>query len=218
MYVPPDFEEERMDVLRELILQYPLATLVTKTTDSIVANHIPMQHLAEPAPYGVLRGHIARANTVWRETSADGDCLAIFQGPSAYVSPGYYPTKQETGKVVPTWNYAVVHARGPVRFVHDIDWLRSLVEKQTNHHEREQPVPWEVDDAPPQYTQAMLAAIVGVEIDIKGLIGKWKLSQNRQEKDIHGVLEGLRHNGSAEEARLADMLHERVSKGSPVKS
>src|SRR5215470_8004937 len=135
MYMPAHFEETRPEVLRRLIHDHPLAALVTLGSDGLNANHIPMELDADPAPLGTLRGHVARANPVWRDFSPGVDALAIFQGPQAYVSPGWYQTKQETGKVVPTYNYAVVHASGPMRIIEDRAWLRAFVERLTNRHE-----------------------------------------------------------------------------------
>src|ERR1700675_1313187 len=127
----------------------PLATLVTLCDSGIVANHIPVETLSEPPPHGLIRGHIARANPLWRMYRADTEALAIFQGPQAYISPSFYPSKQETGEVVPTWDYAVVHARGTLKFLHDSVWLRAFVSRLTDAHEALRPMPWKIDDAPP---------------------------------------------------------------------
>ena len=177
-----------------MIRNYPLAALVTYTPTGLVANHIPFEIDPDPAPFGTLRGHLARANPQWRSLS-DTPALAIFQGPSAYVSPAWYATKRETGKVVPTWNYAVVHAHGPVRVVDDRDWLRSFVTRLTERHESARPDPWELTDAPADYIESQLAAIVGIEMSIARLEGKWKASQNRPEADRAGVVEGLVREG-----------------------
>ena len=199
MYVPRHFEESRPEALRV----HPFATLVTWTGEEIAADHLPMELDLEPAPFGTLLGHVARANPVWKRTSVDVEALAIFRGPQGYVSPGWYPTKAETGKVVPTWNYALVHAYGRLRFIEDRAWLRALVERLTRRHEGVRPEPWAVSDAPPDFVDAMLGAIVGVELVVTRLIGKWKLSQNRTRADRDGVLAGLAAEAPAGGAELA---------------
>ncbi|MCC5809217.1 MAG: FMN-binding negative transcriptional regulator [Ectothiorhodospiraceae bacterium] len=191
MYLPRHFEETRTAVLHEVIRTHPFATLVTLGADGLDANHLPLILDSEPAPLGTLRGHVARANPVWRQLQVDARALLIFQGPHAYISPSWYATKQETGKVVPTWNYAVVHAHGSARVVEDADWLRNQVEQLTNTHEGPRPEPWQVSDAPQDYIEKMLKAIVGIEVPVARLAGKWKLGQNRSEADREGVLEGL---------------------------
>jgi transcriptional regulator len=154
----------------------------------------------------VLRGHVARANPVWRTYRADSEALAIFQGPQAYVSPSFYPSKRETGEVVPTWNYAVVHARGTLRFVHDAVWLRALVSRLTDANEAPRQMPWKIDDAPPPYIERMLGLIVGFEFSIVSLTGKWKLSQNHPTANRLGVAQGLRDAAGADSREVADML------------
>ena len=205
MYVPTHFEESRTDVLHALIRAHPLAALVTQTPDGLVANHIPFEIDPDPAPFGTLRGHMARANPQWR-TLADAPALAIFQGPSAYVSPAWYATKRDTGRVVPTWNYAVVHAHGPLRVIHDPDWLLNFVTRLTTRHEAGRPDPWQVTDAPAEYIATQLAAIVGIEMPIARLEGKWKVSQNRPPADRAGVAEGLLREGNA--AAMAELVRQ----------
>ena len=206
MYIPSHFEEARSSVLRELMSQHPLGALVVLGAGELIANHMPFEHDIDPQPYGTIRAHVARANPLWRECSTDMDALVIFQGPSAYVSPNWYPSKEATGKVVPTWNYAVVHVYGSIRFVDDPQWLRALVERLTEHHERTQPKPWKVSDAPPSFTGAQLRAIVGIEIRVTKLVGKWKNSQNRNAADRDGVLAGLRASGDKDAKTLADFI------------
>ena len=208
MYLPQHFEESRVDVLYEHIHAHPLGALVTLTSRGLDANHIPFEVDPEPAPFGTLRGHVARANPVWREFSRDVEALVIFQGPSTYVSPAWYPTKRETGKVVPTWNYAVVHAHGTPRFIDDRAWLRDFVTKLTNRHEAERPDPWKVTDAPADYVETMLGAIIGLEIPIVRLVGKWKMSQNRPAQDRDGVVEGLRQERGQAGAAIADLVRQ----------
>jgi len=206
LYLPAYFEEKRADVLHSLMRARPLATLVAVCESGIVANHIPVETSSEPAPYGLIRGHIARANPLWRTYRADSEALAIFQGPQTYISPSFYPSKKETGEVVPTWNYAVVHAHGSLRFIQDAEWLRALVTRLTNAHEASRQAPWKIDDAPPPYIEKMLSMIVGFEFSVVSLIGKWKLSQNHPAANRRGVAEGLRSASGAEPAEVADML------------
>lgn len=206
MYVPKHFEETRVEILHELIRAHPLAALVTLTPDGLDANHIPFEIDPEPVPFGTLRGHIARANFLWRDFSREVQALAIFQGPDSYISPSWYPTKRETGSVVPTWNYAVVHAHGPLRAIEDRRWLRELVERLTNRHEAGRSDPWTVTDAPAAYIDQLLGAIVGLEIPITRLIGKWKVSQNRPAHDQDGVVEGLLREGREAATAMADLV------------
>ena len=172
MYLPPLFEETRIEVLAGLIHEHPLATLITQNDAGLVANHIPIEFDPAPAPFGILRGHVARANPVWRETVAGSEVLLVFQGPSAYVTPAWYETKKQTGKVVPTWNYAVVHARGPLVVRDDPVWLRAFLEKLTDRHESGRTAPWKVGDAPEDFIRSQLRAIVGIEIPLTALTGK----------------------------------------------
>ena len=192
MYVPTHFEETRPDVLHQLIREHSLAALVTLGPEGLNANHIPLELDPGPAPFGTLRGHVARGNPVWRDFSRDVEALAVFQGPQAYISPAWYQTKRETGKVVPTYNYIVVHAYGPMRIIEDRAWLRGLVERLTNRYEAGRAEPWKVTDAPADFVEQMLGAIVGIEIPLTRLIGKWKVSQNRPSADRDGVVTGLR--------------------------
>jgi transcriptional regulator len=206
MYLPTDFKEERVPVLHEAIRQTALGTLVTLGVDGIEASHVPMLLDPEPAPYGTLLGHVARANGQWRRTDAGVMALAVFLGPEAYVSPSWYATKQQTGRVVPTWNYVAVHGYGALRFFEDAERLLSLVTRLTATHEAARPAPWAVTDAPPEFVRAQLKAIVGFELPIARLEGKWKLSQNRPAADRAGVVDGLRRDGDAGEAVVADLM------------
>jgi transcriptional regulator len=206
MYVPGHFEETRPEVLGRLIHDHPLAALVTLGRDGLSANHIPLELDPRPAPLGTLRGHVARANPVWRDFSRDVEVLAIFQGPQAYISPAWYETKKETGKVVPTYNYIVVHAYGPLRIVEDRAWLRALVERLTNRHEAARPEPWKVTDAPAGYIEQMLGAIIGVEIPLTRLVGKWKVSQNRPAVDRDGVVSALGEMEDQDARAMSDLV------------
>ena len=192
MYLPSHFEETRPEVLHALVRSHPLGLLITQDAHGrLSAYSVPFLLDAGRGPHGTLRAHVARANPVWREARTDTPALVVFQGPQAYVSPNWYPAKAESGKVVPTWNYVMVQARGRVRFVDDPAWLRSLVGELTDRHEAAQPRPWQVDDAPADYVAAMLRAIVGIEIELDSLAGKWKVSQNRSAADRAGVVAGL---------------------------
>ena len=209
MYLPSHFEESRVEVMHALAREHPLATLVTLGAGGLNANHIPLEVDPEPAPLGILRGHVARANPVWRDLAADVEALAIFQGPSTYVSPAWYATKRETGKVVPTYNYAVVHAYGPLRIVEDAAWLRGLVERLTRRFEANRAEPWQVSDAPATFIEAQLRAIVGIEIPVSRLLGKWKLSQNRSAADRAGVTAGLDASADPAATAVARMMTHR---------
>jgi transcriptional regulator len=206
MYLPKHFEEARVEVLHELIRAHPLGALVTLGADGLEANHIPFEVDPDPAPFGTLRGHVARANPVWRELSRGADALVIFQGPATYVSPSWYPSKQEGGKVVPTWNYAVVHAYGTLRAVDDPAWLRAFVEKLTDRHEAGRAARWKVTDAPADYVDKMVTAIVGIELPIARVLGKWKVSQNRPARDREGVVAGLQQQGSDVSTAMAELV------------
>ena len=196
MYVPSHFEEKRPDVLAELIAKYPLGTLVSVDGDGVLqANNVPF--LFES---GVLSGHVARGNPAWRETR--GESLVIFQGPNVYVSPSFYPSKAEHGKVVPTWNYCTVQARGTLRAIEDTEWLRTLVTRLTDRHEGKREKPWAVTDAPSDYIDKLLPAIVGIEIEVTSLVGKWKTSQNRTPTDRAGVLDALTAAGNPDSRTL----------------
>ena len=187
MYAPTHFEETRLDALHALVEAHPLGTLVTHSAEGLNADHIPFE-IAAPtagAPFGTLRAHVARANPLWRQAGAD--VLVVFQGPSAYVSPSLYAEKPASGKVVPTYNYAVVHAHGALRAIEDPAWILALLERLTARHESARAAPWAVRDAPPEYIDALLKAIVGIEIPLDRLQGKWKLSQNRPPADQAAV-------------------------------
>jgi transcriptional regulator len=206
LYLPAHFNETRTDVLRGLMRARPLCTLVTLCDSGLVANHLPVQTLDEPAPLGLIRGHIARANPLWREYRGGTQALAIFQGPQVYISPAFYPTKAKTGQVVPTWDYAVVHASGTLRFIEDAQWLRNFVAGLTETHEAPRSAPWKIDDAPAAYIEKMLTLIVGFEFSIASLAGKWKVSQNRPQADRQGVIQNLQGADDADSREIAAML------------
>jgi transcriptional regulator len=206
LYLPAYFNETRPEVMHALMRAHPLCTLVTQCDSGLVANHVPMQTLDEPKPLGSIRGHIARANPLWRDYRAETQALAVFQGPQAYISPSFYPSKAETGEVVPTWNYAVVHAGGTLRFIQAADWLRDFVAGLTVTHEAPRSMPWKIDDAPAPYIDKMLSLIVGFEFSIATLSGKWKASQNRSQADQEGVMRNLQNADDADSHEMAAML------------
>jgi transcriptional regulator len=207
MYIPKSFEPPA-ETLLEFVRAHSFGVLVTMTSQGLDGNHLPFVFDPEPSPYGTLRGHVARANPIWRECQDRPEALVIFQGPDSFISPSWYPTKQETGAVVPTWNYIVVHAHGTVRVVQDAGWLRAHVEALTTRHEASREAPWAVSDAPPDYIEKMVGAIVGFEMPIARLIGKWKLSQNRSERDHAGVVNGLLREGSESALAMAALVKE----------
>lgn len=206
MYLPAHFEETRPAVLHELVRTHPLGLLVTQSSaGELAANSIPFVLDADPAGGpGLLRGHVARANPLWREARGDTDSLVVFQGPQAYVSPSLYASKAEHGKVVPTWNYVMVQARGRLRAVDDAPWLHAFVTRLTDRHEAPRAQPWAVTDAPVDYVAAMLRAIVGIEIELTALTGKWKVGQNRSAADRAGVVRGMAEAGVHFEPRPGD--------------
>jgi transcriptional regulator len=201
MYIPKPFGEERIDVLHEAMRRAGLATLVTLAGDGLIASHIPLLLDPEPAPYGTLLGHLARPNPQAR--GATGDALAIFLGPDAYITPSWYPTKRETGKVVPTWNYVAVHAYGRLDLTDDPAHLRELVGRLTERHEQSRPQPWQTSDAPDDFVASMVRGIIGFRLVITRLEGKWKMSQNRPLADRLGVVDGLTAEGRHDVAALA---------------
>jgi transcriptional regulator len=195
VYIEKRYEETRVEVLHALIRDHPLATLVTLSADGLDANHIPMVISESPAPFGTLRGHIARANPLLNDIAAGSEAMAVFHGPQTYISPSWYVTKAETGKVAPTWNYAVVHAHGPLRVVEDAAWIRTQLEALTAHNEASFPEPWAVADAPDDFVEQLIGAIIGFEMPIERLYGKWKVSQNQPPRNQASVIEALRASG-----------------------
>ncbi len=195
MYLPPHFAETRPAILHDLIAAHPLGTLVTLGSTGLDANHLPFEFDPAPtatAPHGTLLAHVARANPLWRDHAGTTEVLAIFQGPQAYITPSWYTSsKPAHGQVVPTWNYCTVHAHGPLVIHDDPAWLLALVTRLTARHEASRAAPWSVSDAPADFIAKQLAAIVGLEIPVTRLIGKWKVSQNRPAADRAGLVAGL---------------------------
>lgn len=196
MYTPKHFVENRIEALHGLIRAYPFATLVTRAADGLTANHLPFELVGE-----VLHGHVARGNELAQLDGAE--VLLVFQGPDGYISPNWYPSKHETGREVPTWNYAVVHVHGWLRVIDDAAWLRRLLETLTDHHEAGQPQPWKISDAPDDHIETSLRAIVGLEVSIDRIEGKFKLSQNHPARNRAGVIAGLRERDGDGDAELA---------------
>jgi len=195
MYLPAHFEESNIDVLHDLIRQFSLGTMVTQGPNGLDANHIPFELDAERGEAGVLSGHVARANPVWKEVADGDEVLVIFKAGDAYISPNWYPSKHITHQQVPTWNYRVVHAHGRISVRDDERFVRGVVARLTRRHEASQPVPWKMTDSPRALIDGMLAAIVGLEVEITRLVGKSKLSQNKEAADIRGAGDALTASG-----------------------
>jgi transcriptional regulator len=195
VYVPTHFNEDRVDVLHELIRANGFATLISMTADGMIASHAPLMLDPDPAPYGTLIGHLAKANPHARAADPTVQTLVIFQGADGYITPSYYAAKQEHGKVVPTWNYAAIHAYGTLEVFDDPARLLQVVTRLTNLHETKRQLPWAVSDAPDDFVQGMLRGIIGIALPIARLEGKVKMSQNRPAADIAGVVDGLRRDG-----------------------
>lgn len=200
MHIPPHFEEKDVDAIRGLIHAYPLATLVVHSLRGLLANHIPMYLTEAETGNSCLCGHIPRANSLSERN--DGEALAIFTGADAYISPSWYATKQQTGKVVPTWNYAVVHAHGTLKVIDDSDWVMNQLETLTNMHESRFDVPWKVSDAPSDYIERLVRNLVGIEISVDRFEAKTKASQNHPKENRIGVINGLEQQGNAAAASL----------------
>jgi transcriptional regulator len=207
MYIPRANQEDRIPVLHKLIGDQPFASLVTMGSSGLFASHIPMV-LEHNGRLGQLRGHISRANTQWRDYIPSVEALAIFSGPQHYITPNWYTEKQETGKVVPTWNYVVIHAYGYLKIIEDSEWLMAHLARLTNIHEADSPVPWKIGDAPADYIASLTKGVVGLEITIERLEGKWKVSQNRSEQDRSGVARGLSELNTTESLVMKALVEE----------
>ena len=205
MYLPKYFEETRTSVLHETMHANPFGTLVTLTSEGLDANHIPMEIDPAPAPYGTVRGHVARGNPVWRDLQSH-DVLTIFQGPHTYISPSWYPTAQDSHTAVPTWNYVVVHAHGTIRIIDDEAWVRGQLEALMSRFEAGRTNPWRMSDIPADYVNTHIRGVVGFEVRISRLIGKWKVSQNRPAGDVQGIVDGLRNRGASSDDDMARLV------------
>lgn len=217
MYRPDHFEEIRPEVLRDLIRRHPLATLVVLGANGLEANHIPLYlSSATEGALGVLRGHVARANPVWRDImlpNTNTEVLAIFHGPQSYISPSWYVTKAETGKVVPTWNYAVVHAYGPLQVKDDPEWVREQIVALTRQQESGFAAPWSVADAPQEFTERLIQQVVGIEIPISRWVGKWKVSQNQPIRNRDSVIAQLEQQGRPGSDEMAELIRATCKEG-----
>jgi transcriptional regulator len=191
MYVPKANRETRIPVMHDLIAAHPFGLLVTVGASGLMASHIPIVLKQSGSEFGTLQAHIARANEQWSDLVPSIDALAIFAGPHHYISASWYPGAKEDGAVVPTWNYVVVHAHGPLRVIEDPEWLRAHLVRLADIHESGSVNPWKVSDAPPEFIREQMRGIVGLEMPIRRLEGKWKVSQNKNERDRNAVLEGL---------------------------
>lgn len=209
MHIQAHFAETRVPVLHALMQSRPLATFILANGDDIVVNHMPMMIEGGAGDAGVLRAHIPRSNRIWESFDGQRNAVAVFHGPEAYVSPSWYPSKREHGKAVPTWNYVVVHAHGCPAAVHDAAWLREHLKVMTNTHEAHQAQPWQLSDAPPDYIELMLRNIVGIEMPISRLEGKWKISQNRPEEDRLSVAAALSGRNDSNSLAMAALIQGR---------
>ncbi|MBB3593045.1 transcriptional regulator [Rhizobium sp. BK529] len=204
MYQPPHFREDDLGVQHALMRAHPLGLLITAGASGLIANSLPFHLDADASEKGTLRLHLARANEQWRDIAAGAPVLVVFQGANSYVTPSWYRTKAETGKVVPTWNYAIVQARGPARVIEDSGWLLSQINAITGEHEGQREKPWSIGDAPDDFIRSQLKGIIGIEIEITEIEGKWKVSQNRPIADREGVAKGL--GEMAEQAEMQELV------------
>lgn len=206
MYEPPLHKKDDLPALHALIRAQPLGLLISHGPDGLEANAIPFLIDASAGKLGTLRAHMARTNKQWRALQQAEEALVVFQGPDRYISPNWYATKRETGKVVPTWNYVMVQAAGRPRVIEDAEWLRAQIGELTRTHEGMRPAPWAVSDAPADFVGMQIKAIVGVEIEIARIAGKWKVSQNRPAADRDGVIQGLIAEGEPMALDMAEIV------------
>jgi transcriptional regulator len=211
MYVPKHFAEERIDVLHDTIERVGFATLVTMGSSGLIATHLPLILDRQAGTYGTLFGHVARGNPQWHDFDPSIQALAMFLGPEAYISPNWYPTKADGGRVVPTWNYLSVHAYGTLSTYEDVERLKAHVTRLTDTHEgrRQDHSPWHVSDAPAEFVDGLLKGIIGLALPIARIEGKWKMSQNRPEADKLGAIAGLEAGGRPNELAVAEVMHGR---------
>jgi transcriptional regulator len=207
VYIPRFNAETRLDVMHGLIQTQPFATLVTMGSSGLIASHLPMVLHSAEGPNGTLRGHLSRANPQWRELTPCIEALAIFSGPQHYISPTWYPEKAEDGKVVPTWNYAVVHAYGPIKVIEDPAWLRPHLTALVTQHEASFDAPWQITDAPDDYIASQIKGIVGLELPIHRIEGKWKVSQNKSDRTRLAVEQGLEDLNTPESLAMRDLVN-----------
>lgn len=212
MHQRKDFQENNLELQHAHIQKHPLATVISMGIEGIVVNHFPLVLSDQKTGNGTLQGHVARANTFWKDFDRTIDVMAVFHGVDHYITPTYYPSKIEHDKVVPTWNYAVVHASGPLHIIQDKDWILKHLNELTDSHEKENEVPWSVDDAPQNFIDVQLRGIVGFEIPISKIVGAMKMSQNKNEKDSVGIMQGLRENGSTAGSKIAKIVEKNLKK------
>lgn len=210
MYLPKQFQQSDLQVLQALIRSKPLANVVTLSSQGLNANPLPL-YFTEKSGVPVLQGHVARSNSLWRDFDASVEALAIFQGVDAYISPSLYPSKAEHGKVVPTWNYIALHVYGSLRVIDDPVWLHTFLDKLTTQQEANFANPWQIADAPADYIEKMLKAIVGIELEITRWEGKWKLSQNKSDAEYQGVADGLAQQDYSHAQLMAALMKQQVS-------
>ncbi len=210
MHIPSKFKEVNLDKLHNFIQEYPLGTLIVSAENALDADHIPFYLQKRENEQVILQSHIAKVNPLWKNVEDGQDVLLIFHGPNAYISPNFYPSKKETGKVVPTWNYSVVHVRGKVFFKHESEWILKLLNNISNFHELNQNIPWSVSDAPEDFTKKLTNAVVGLEVIIDDIIGNFKLSQNKTAEDYSGVVNGLSKSGAEANISVAKQMHKSV--------
>lgn len=206
MYIPEHFKETRSEILTALMRDHPLGTIVISGSDGVSANHVPLILRPDAGVRGELHGHVSRGNALWREVGKGIDCLVIFHGREHYLSPNGYATKAEDGRVVPTWNYEVVHVGGHISAIDDPAWLRGLLDDLTRTHEASQSVPWNVGDAPADYVEKLIRGVVGLRISIESIVGKAKLSQNIPEANQRSAVRALRAAGDPHSAEMADAI------------
>lgn len=211
MYIPSSNAEHRPEVMHDFIEAHPFGALITASADGLFATHLPLVLHRTRGPFGVLEGHVARANPHSRQSFVTAEALLIFTGSDAYITPSWYATKREHGKVVPTWNYVAVHAHGVLRFIDDVEFLRRHLEELTVQQEGHRDHPWMLSDAPADFITQQQKAIIGFECAITRLEGKWKMSQNRSAADIDGVVRGLAESPSASDRAVAEIVAARRS-------
>jgi transcriptional regulator len=212
MHIPSKFKEINLDKLYKFIQGYPLGTLVTSATSNINADHIPFYLKVGKNQQVTLQSHVAKVNPLWKECDDGQEILLMFHGPNAFVSPNFYPSKKKTGKVVPTWNYSVVHVKGRIYFKHDSSWILQQLNDISDFHELNQKTPWSVSDAPENFTEKLVKAIVGIEVIIEDIVGNFKLSQNKKEADYSGVVNGLINSKSSSDKSVAKQMQKQSTR------
>lgn len=201
MYLPPHFAETRPEALHRIIHEHPLGMLVTHGPEGLDANHIPFEFDSGKGPHGTLLAHVARANDIWQRCPSGAPVMVVFRGAEAYISPNWYPSKHEAHRQVPTWNYEVVHAHGTLVVHDDERFVRGIVARLTRRHEANETRPWKMGDSTPEYIDEMLQKIVGIEVVLTSLVGKSKLSQNKETRDRQGAADQLEARGATGLAR-----------------